>query len=517
MVAQNDQRSIAKISVNPSAVGRLIPGDFAGLSIDHNEASRWLGPKFNQLLQNLIDATGSPVFVRIEGDGAMAPNDRDYGGPFYNNCQHAGNSLHYPQLGAGPGTYSLMEPLKGFLQQMNVEVSLGVDMACDHPEWAPLEAKAYYQWLGPELWKKVVAIEIGNEPDNYPSQKFRSKDFQFLPRGDSQGYLAEWQSLAASIKQAIPAAKVEFLDPGTAGSSYIAGVLSTIGKDFPVKIVSQHNYPLPKQPICEPGQTVKCNPVDLLLQDNSVYGSHIGPMLYQNFVTGVHAKSPGTLFRMAEFNDVGGGGSPGVSDTFQSALWLLDIEFLYASLGYDGTNIHTGQYTTYSLWQLKGDGRLQFVKPKYYGLLAFDMAAGNGARLIPSTVDSKANIKSWATIDSANHVHVVIINKDETSGGIVNVAVPGYTSGSGTLLTAPVFTAKCKTGNNEFGCASGVSLGEFTFDDSKDGKPVPWAANHEGRHCAIDPQELCAQKITGKGYFTVTVPVTSALILDFHH
>ena len=54
------------------------------------------------------------------------------------------------------------------------------------------------------------------------------------------------------------------------------------------------------------------------------------------------AHSDGLLFRMTEGNSCFGGGKPGVSDAFASALWGADYMLTCALAGYCGVNLHGG-------------------------------------------------------------------------------------------------------------------------------------------------------------------------------
>ncbi|HEY0758129.1 MAG TPA: hypothetical protein VGD59_02615 [Acidisarcina sp.] len=480
------------LTINPTATPyQAIPSDFAGISIDHNEGATELGPVYYQLFNNLINASGSTMFLRIEGDGAMAPNNTSPA-PYYNNCKTAGGTLQQPQS-------ALIPPVKILLQNVNVKVTLGIDMACAQVtgmNWAKAEALAYYNGLGYTLYQKVAALELGNEPDNYPSQGFRDSHYTFSGAGDS--YLSDWNTWIQNIGNT--PSGVKYMGPSAAGSSY--------GIPPGATIVSQHNYPLPKLPLCADGQTVGCDAVDLLLQDSSVRGKDVGPMLYQTHLANAHAA--GLKYRMAEFNDIGGGGEPGLSDTFQSALWLLDTEFEYASLGYDGTNIHTGNYVDYSLWEIKNT-KLYSTYPKYYGLLAFQMAGGHGAKLIQPTSDVKSQgsntyFVDWVTIDSNKHVHVVIINKDENNDETTTVNLPGYNNGTATLLGAPAFNSGVVCNNGV--CTSGVFIGPNTFDGSTDGNPLYYT-------CPYAQSTQCYESFTSaKGTYTVNVPKATAMLLD---
>lgn len=75
-----------------------------------------------------------------------------------------------------------------------------------------------------------------------------------------------------------------------------------------------------------------------------------------------------------------------MSDTFASALWVLDTLFNMARVGVDGVNIHTFRkavYQPFSFTHSRGGWRAH-VEPMYYGMLMFARAAPTGSRLLPT-------------------------------------------------------------------------------------------------------------------------------------
>jgi hypothetical protein len=54
------------------------------------------------------------------------------------------------------------------------------------------------------------------------------------------------------------------------------------------------------------------------------------------------AERAGIPWRMSETATLYGGGKPGVSDSFASALWVLDYLFVLARFGAAGANLQTG-------------------------------------------------------------------------------------------------------------------------------------------------------------------------------
>jgi hypothetical protein len=212
-----------------------------------------------------------------------------------------------------------------------------------------------------------------------------------------------------------------------------------------------------------------------------------------NYVPLAHQQ--GQVFRIGEMNSIDSGGTAGISNAFQSALWALDTMFEYANVGVDGVNWHGTSgcnYCAFTFSTMNVDGRyaytLQKVNPLYYGLLMFHMATGNTARLLPVNLNTGANIKVWAAMDQSSNVHVIIINKDKSFAGNINVSLPGFGDGQVVRLVAPGYQS-----------TDGISIGGQTFDGSIDGKLVG----------SPTPESISPNN----GSYTVTLEPTSAVML----
>jgi hypothetical protein len=168
------------------------------------------------------------------------------------------------------------------------------------------------------------------------------------------------------------------------------------------------------------------------------------------------ARTAGLPMQIDELNSVGCSGKRGVSDSFASALWVLDELFAMAHDGVAGVNIHTFPGAVYAPFVLThAGGRWSAaVRPMYYGMLAFADAAPPGARFVPVSVRTAANLTAWATRTSAGRLHVVLVNKSLTRGAVVTLALPARHGATATLtrLRAPSATAR-----------AGVSLGGQSF------------------------------------------------------
>ena len=156
------------------------------------------------------------------------------------------------------------------------------------------------------------------------------------------------------------------------------------------------------------------------------------------------AHAHGSSLRIDELNSVSCGGKRGVSDTFASALWILDTLFQFVHAGIDGVNIHTFAHAIYEPFAFsRAGGRWHAdVKPLYYGLLAFARAAPVGSRLLPTFISPQPRLRVWATRSPDGTVSLLLI--DEGRRGLTVAALPpGPVQGaSAQTLQAPRLGAK---------------------------------------------------------------------------
>jgi len=445
---------LAQATVNTTPQLTIAP-NFLGLSADFYTPSTLFGQQstgvnqvYRNLLGNLTANSTAPLLFRIEADNSTVA-----------------------------GLQADVEPLNELAQNVNINYTLGIDLITNSVALAESEAAV---WANGVPSQYIAAFEIGNEPDAYVNSGNRPSPFTFPE------YLAQFQQWQQAV-QTGAGSQFGVMGPSAAGSGWNAGVEAglAVGTMTPV-LVSQHAYLTP----APAGQTL---PPDFLLQPSST--SKL-PGYYIPFAVSAHQS--GFKFRMGEINSICNGGVRGISDTFQAALWSIDIMFTYLNGGVDGVNWHSGQYTAYALWEFqpktyagKTTFNFQGVSPLYYGLLSFQQVAGNGAQLLPVATMTDSNVSIWATVDSTSTAHVVVINKDEAATGNIQINLPGYTTGTVRYLSAPSYAS-----------TNGVTLGGQTFDGTPDG-------TIQG--------SLVTTTITGQnGVFTLPdMPITTAAIIDF--
>jgi hypothetical protein len=231
---------------------------------------------------------------------------------------------------------------------------------------------------------------------------------------------------------------------------------------------------------------------DFLLSDAAATG---GAAAAEPFIT--ISQLAGIPFRIGETSSISCGGQDGVSNAFQSALWLPDYAFEYAQLGVSGLNFFNLSNSLYSLFSFTsttsgGTTRyaVQQINPLYYGFLLFAQTVQNHAQLLPITFATDVHIKAWATIDSQGTIRVLLLNKDEVASGPISVTLANEGQATVTRMIASSLAAK-----------TGISLGGQTFDGSSDGKPQGTSYGE-----LIQPDN---------GNYVVAVPAVSAALLTF--
>jgi hypothetical protein len=247
--------------------------------------------------------------------------------------------------------------------------------------------------------------------------------------------------------------------------------------------VSQHWY---AEAACRGRQ----NPPDILLKAHAANAS--GRMLLKS-VALTHAK--GLPFEIGEMNSVACDGQAGVSDTFASALWMVDSLFELAKAQVDAVFIHGDSSDVYNSFRFKVDKSqvpyrysIDVVRPEYYGILLFKRAVPPGSRLLPTPQPANESLKCWATIDETGTTRVVVVNKHQSDFGTVTVDGGGYNEGVIVRLTAPGYTAK-----------DGIRIGGRTLDNSEDG--------------LLRGKDESETAVRRDGGFELRVPPTSAALL----
>ena len=407
-----------------------VPREFMGFSLEWGEAKPMMGtpatgtnPIFRQLIRNLVQDGGGPIVIRIGGNSTDSVETNGEPSPAEISA--------YGQLHHDTGA----------------QFYLSVNLASND---VGLPARQAQYFLKNMPAGSIESIELGNEPDLYAQNGTRKPSYKF---GD---YLAEFNSRESGLRSALPAG-LKVMGPSWSGLGNLKYLPQFLAAESPrLNIVSQHWY-------VDGACGGKNFPPKFLLNATT---SSAGAQAVASSVALAH--SEGLLFRIGEMNSIACDGEVGVTDTFASALWMIDSLFELASVGVDGVNVHMDVDDAYGpfLFDLDTDTKpytysIKVIRPEYYGMYFFQKAAPGGSKLVRTNNTNVSGLKSWMTIDDLQTVRITIINKDEKASRKVPIRVPGHGAGLLERLVAPSYSAR-----------TGISIGGLSFDGSKDGRLV---------------------------------------------
>ncbi len=417
--------------------GQAMPRGFLGLSLEYKALHQYTGrdplavnPVLIQLIRAL--APGQAPVLRIGGDST--------------------DWTWWPTRGVIPRggiSYALtkgwMRTTQALAADLGAKLILGVNLASDRPALAATEAQALVQGIGRRY---ISALEIGNEPDLYGVFAWYRDRRGHVVHARGRGYsLKAFTNEFSRWRAVLP--RLPLVGPSYSSLTWMSGLGHFLSTEKSVRTVTVHRYALHNS-TTDPTNPTYPSIADLLADTaSSGLAQQLAPYIRL-------ARGRGLPFRVDEMNSVSGGGRAGVSDTFASALWVLDTLFNLAAEGVNGVNIHTLPNAGYQLFNFTQtpSGWQAVVHPEYYGMLMFAQAFPPGAHLLPVSVAS-GPVKVWATAAPDGKTRVVLINKDTTTPAIVQVSLTNDDGpASVERLTAPSVDA-----------TSGETLGGQSFAD----------------------------------------------------
>ncbi len=461
-----------QVQVSSGAESGPLPTGFVGLSLEYPALHEYAGsdpaapnPLFLDLIRQLAP-TGSPI-LRIGGNSA--------------------DGTWWPLPGVIPPAgvrYSLttgwLRVAHAVARRLNARLILDLNLAAGSSALTGAEGRALVSGVGRRY---IDAFELGNEPDLYTSGTWflsaRGKVVHARSHYSPAAYIADADRLRATLPN------VPLAGPALANTGWLQSPQQYISGIPWLKIFTDHRYPLLA---CEANPTNPMFPtIPNLLADSSSIG------LAQSIAPAVAiAHQAGLLYRVDELNSAACEGKPGVSDTFASALWVLNTLFNLAAVGVDGINLHTLPGADYAPFRFTHTGAAWSaeVQPIFYGLLMFERAFPAQSHLLSVTSPAGA-LKAWATEAPDGSIQVLLINEDPSDAAQTQLDLPDDTRTlTETPLLAPAINA-----------TDGITIGGQSF-----AQPTATAAlTGEVQEPQITPQD---------GGYDVAVPAASAVLLS---
>jgi hypothetical protein len=358
---------------------------------------------------------------------------------------------------------------------------LGVNLEAGSATIAQAEARALVNGIGAG---SIRAFEVGNEPELYGRFAwYRAADgTRVTGRPRDYDYPAFDRDFGA-VASALPGVPVA--GPAWGNYSWTGDLGPFIGSQPRVGLATLHRYPL-QRCFVKPASP-RYPTIANLLSPAASTG------LGQRFATfAAIAHFHHVPLRLDELNTVSCGAVKAVSQSFASALWVVDALFELVAAGVDGVNVHTFPEAGYNLFTFsQSAGRWQAtVAPQYYGLLLFARAVPPDSRLVQLTGTRPPALKAWATSAAGGSTRLLLINEDPRRAHVVAVKIRGHLGPASLIrLEGP-----------SLGALGGATLGGKSFGAKTDSGQL------EPRSTAVEP--------VGKKY-TLTVPPASAALLTF--
>jgi len=413
LFAESNVKSVA-LRIGKATNVTMSP-DFTGLSY---ESAQLAHPDFfssgNKALIGMFTRLSHRGVLRLGGNTSEFTRWSAAGTTESGSASAVNPDTGQKEKSASTITPKAIRNLRGFLDATGWHCIYGLNLSHGTPEQAAAEAKFVAETLG----DKLIAVQMGNEPDLY-FKTWRPKDYNFT------AYLDEWNRFAGAIRKAVKNAR--FAGPDVAENyHWVAQFAAQHSPD--TVMLTGHYYA--EGPPSDPRMTIE-------------YLLHPTPRLLAEISIATQASRESKMpFRMAEGNCCHWGGKPGVSDTFASSLWAGDYMLQLAQAGYVGMNLHGGGGGVYS--PIAGDTINGFTaRPVLFGMELANQFAST--TFLDTELDTNgANVTAYAAKRDDRWL-LAIFNKDSTS---VRVGLTGDSSrviGTPTrtmLLRAPAIDSK---------------------------------------------------------------------------
>lgn len=311
-----------------------------------------------------------------------------------------------------------LQRLRGLLDATGWKAEVGVNVGRWDPALAADQVRAMDRILG----RKLVAIECGNEPDQWEGKALRPTGYAY-PQ-----YHADWTACADVIGHD------RIAGPDTAGTSSSWASSLAADEHDRMSMLTVHQY--------ASGPDITIDKMLSAAQTTSQLNS-----VASNLAA---AQANGLPMRVDEANSAYSGGVDGVSNKYASALWVIDYGLSMAQAGLAGVNIHgglgvcndpiwNGKFQRYTpicaankAYELAQSYK---VMPIYYGIwMARRMGPG---RFLPVTVDTTRNLSAYAVQGDDGRTRIALVQKDATSAAPVSVtlSVGGHRSAKVLRMT----------------------------------------------------------------------------------
>ncbi len=291
----------------------------------------------------------------------------------------------------------------------------------------PALAAAEVAYVAQKLGSALIGVELGNECETYGSS-FCAGNWSV------ESFEALWQQYRSAIVAVTPGAPM----CGPAAGSK----LDTWTLPFGEYVTNSQISLLTQRYTRGPASTAS---VDDLVTPDSALSTELLMLHYG-------AQSIDVPFRIDGLSSYADGGSAGISNSYASALWVMDTIFQTALAGGSGVNLQCGGQQPGTAIA-DNNGIVLGAQPVFYGALLAAMA-GSGTLLSTQLSAGALNVTAYA-IQTASGMSVLLVNKDAAQSLDVSIVLPQAMS-SATLQQLTQVSAGATTPS--LAAFSGISI-----------------------------------------------------------
>jgi hypothetical protein len=379
------------ISVRVGSGSFPVPLGFQGISIESSDVPGYAagGARLKRVL-SLVRAPYAPLTVRVGGTSA----DRMWW-----------LGLDRPALAGvmsiGPQWLSALRTIAASVPE---RVVLTVNLANDDPDGEARFALAAHLAMPAGT---LAAVEIGNEPDLYGSQRWLWPERPRLPNGapwtlgySPARYRVDYLNYARAMRRVLPHIALQAPDVTQPQPLWL---LAPIGADgLSAGQLAVHRYPLS---YCLPPQS-SYYPTEARLLSASATADLAASLDQAEW----YARARGAHLYVSEFNSVSCAGAHLLPHSFATALWGLDALFELARAGLAGVEWHIRPGFANAPFSLGAHDLV--IRPELYSMAIFARIDSPGARILRTAYPRGRNVgvRVWAIADR-DRLTVVLINK----------------------------------------------------------------------------------------------------------
>ncbi|KAG0708093.1 glycoside hydrolase family 79 protein [Suillus ampliporus] len=410
--------------VAPSGAA-LVMGNLVSLSIEQDRWVDWAGTTepnkfFNNVLDNLVQITNTPPFVRIGAD-SEDHTDFSYDIEYEEDIFPPSTAITpYPKatnITVGQGFYDIISHLpKG------TQVHWGVNQREDNLTATYLETVALMNAFSSSAVVEnnitLKFIEVGDEADLYYIDKARNNSWNV------RGYVYEWEKFADNVSTTANLSNTSYtklIGGAFAGSShnnlsgfspqaiFDIGILKSAAGQL-IETISQHHY-----------SGSLCTGDEAVLQD----------LMTKSYIRGnISLFSPdieatignGLNYILGETNSMSCQGASNVSNTAGAALWLLDYSLYATQVGISRLHFHEGIGYKYNLIQpvtlnysiIDGSpiaALAPHIQPPYYAaIIAAEAIGSSGTTQAVEIAIDENDVSGYAFYENGSLSKAVFIN-----------------------------------------------------------------------------------------------------------